>query len=185
MTAVIPKKYTADEYLALEVQSDTRNGEIVPMTSGTPIHNEIIATLVFLLKAGLRQQPYSIFVTDQRLWIPKLDQYTYPEVMITMRPPELKSGRKDTVINPILIMEVLSEATERYDRGDKFKAYRTIPTFQEYLLIAQDRVQIEQYVKQSNCEWIFREYVSLSDSVELRSVGINLSLAEVYEAVEF
>lgn len=124
------RTYTAEEYLALEVESETRseyrNGEIIPITGGTLAHNEITATLIFLLKSALRQQPYSIFVTDQRLWVPDGDRYTYPDVMVMLRPAELKQGCKDTVINPILIAEVLSDSTQGYDRGDKFAAYRQI-----------------------------------------------------------
>jgi len=181
------KTYTAEEYLALEVESEIRNeyrnGAIIPMTGGTPAHNEITATLIFLLKSALRQQPYSIFVTDQRLWIPDLDQYTYPDVMVTPRPPELKPGRKDTVMNPTFIAEVLSDSTEKYDRGNKFEAYRSISTFQEYLLIAQEKPHVEQYIKQAENKWLFTEYHDLSESFELQSVGVTISLADLYEAV--
>ncbi len=181
------KTYTAEEYLALEVESEIRNeyrnGEIIPMTGGTPAHNEIIRMVVFLLTAALRKQPYSIFVTDQRLWIPDLDQYTYPDIMVTPRPPELKPGRKDTVMNPIFIAEVLSDSTEKYDRGDKFEAYRSISTFQEYLLIAQEKPHVEQYIKQAENQWLFTEYHDLNETFELRSVNVTLSLADLYEAV--
>ncbi|WP_353259252.1 Uma2 family endonuclease [Prochlorothrix hollandica] len=178
---------TAEDYLALDVESDLRHeyrhGDIIPMTGGTPAHNEIIRMLVFLLTADLRKQPYSIFVTDQRLWIPELDRYTYPDVMVTPRPPELKPDRTDTVMNPIFLAEVLSDSTEKYDRGDKFEAYRTIPTFQEYLLITQDKPHVEQYVKQGENQWLFTEYHDLSATVELRSVGVTIALADLYEAV--
>ena len=181
------KTYTAEDYLALDVESDIRheyrNGDIIPMTGGTPAHNEIVRMLVFLLTAELRKQPYSIFVTDQRLWIPDLDQYTYPDAMITPRPPELKPGRKDTVMNPIFIAEVLSESTEGYDRGDKFAAYRTIPTFQEYLLIDQARPHVDQYVKQSENQWLFTEHQGLDRTLTLSSVNVAIALAELYEAV--
>jgi Uma2 family endonuclease len=183
------KTYTAEEYLALEVESDLRHqyrhGEIIPMTGGTPAHNEINSILNALLRFALKGQPYSIFVTDQRLWIPELNQYTYPDIMVTPRPPELKPGRKDTVMNPILLAEVLSDSTEKYDRGDKFEAYRTIPAFQEYLLIAQAKPHVEQYIKQAENQWLFTEYHDLSATVELQSVGVTISLADLYEAVEF
>ncbi|MEO1144360.1 MAG: Uma2 family endonuclease [Cyanobacteria bacterium J06638_22] len=181
------KTYTAEEYLALEVESETRSeyrdGEIIPMTGGTPAHNEITATLIFLLKSALRQQPYSIFVTDQRLWVPDGDRYTYPDVMVTPRPADLKQGRKDTVINPILIAEVLSDSTQGYDRGDKFAAYRTIPPFQEYLLIDQYKPHVEQYVKQSENQWLFTEYDDLGQTFTLQSVEVAIALKELYEAV--
>lgn len=189
LTLSPPKTYTAEEYLALDVESDLRheycNGEIVPMTGGTPTHNEITATLLFLLKMALRKQPYSIFVTDQRLWIPEVDGYTYPDVMVTARPPELKPDRRDTVLNPILVAEVLSPSTEQKDRGDKFTAYRTIPALQEYLLIAQDKPQVEQYVKQGDHQWLLTEYRNLNARFTLPSVGVEVALADLYEAVEF
>ncbi|MEO1149314.1 MAG: Uma2 family endonuclease, partial [Cyanobacteria bacterium J06638_22] len=145
-----PKTDTAEEYLALEVQSEVRSefrdGEIVEMTGATPEHNEITSILNALLRVALKGQPYSIFITDQRLWIPEANRYTYPDVMVTPRPPERKPGRKDTVMNPILIAETLSDSTEGYDRGDKFACYRTIKTFQEYVLIDQYRPHVEHYV---------------------------------------
>ena len=185
----LQKTYTAEEYLALEVSSDIRSefrdGEIVEMTGGTPAHNEITRMSVFLLTAALRKQPYSIFVTDQRLWIPEANLYTYPDVMITPRPPALKPGRKDTVMNPIFIAETLSDSTEGYDRGDKFAHYRTLETFQEYLLISQYQPRVEHYVKQSENQWLFTEYSGLEASLTLTSVEVEIALAELYEAVEF
>lgn len=188
-TAIEPKIYTADQYLALEVESQTRNeyrdGEIVPMTGGTPTHNEIIGNLIFLLKAALKGKPYSIFVTDQRLSIPERNMYTYPDAMIVPRPVELQPGRKDTVINPILIAEVLSDSTKAYDRDEKFAAYRAIATFQEYLLIDQSRLHIEQYVKQSANQWLFTEYNGQEARVLLATVAVEIVLADLYENVEF
>lgn len=188
-TVIEPKIYTADEYLALEVKSEVRNeyrnGEIVPMTGGTPAHNEIIGNLIFLLKAGLKGKPYSIFVTDQRLAIPERNMYTYPDAMIVPRPVELQPGRKDTVTSPILIAEVLSDSTKAYDRDEKFAAYRAIATFQEYLLIDQSRLHIEQYVKQSANQWLFTEYNGQEAKVILATVAVEIVLAELYENVEF
>ncbi|MDV3347122.1 Uma2 family endonuclease [Leptothoe sp. ISB3NOV94-8A] len=187
--ATVAKTYTAEEYLALEVDADTRSefrdGEIVEMTGGTPEHNEITGMFIFLLKASLRKQPYSIFVTDQRLWIPALKLYTYPDVMVVPKPLELHPGRKDTVMNPILIAETLSKSTQNYDRGDKFEAYRTIESFEEYVLIDQYRPQVDHYVKQSANQWLLTKYRGLEASFRLESVGVEIALAELYEAVEF
>ena len=130
------KTYTAQEYLELEVNSQDRhefiNGEIILMTGGTPDHNEISANLIGALKLTLKGKPYRTFTSDQRLWVPQLNNYTYPDVMVVAKPIELQSGRTDTVTNPLLIAEVLSKATRAYDRDDKFAAYRSIPSFQEY-----------------------------------------------------
>ncbi|MGB0562088.1 MAG: Uma2 family endonuclease [Spirulinaceae cyanobacterium] len=185
-----PQTITAEAYLAQEVELETRNeyrnGEIVPMTGGTPAHNELNANLVFLLKAALRKQPYSIFITDQRLWIPERNLYTYPDTMVTPRPVELQSGRKDTVINPILLAEVLSKSTQQYDRTEKFAAYRTIASFQEYLLIDQSRPYVEQYVKQAANQWLFTEHIGLDKTLTLRSLNnIEIALADLYEAIAF
>ncbi|MEA5421434.1 Uma2 family endonuclease [Spirulina sp. CCNP1310] len=183
------KTYTAEDYLALEVESEIRNeyrnGEIIPMTGGTPNHNKLTNALSALLWFALRQKPYSVFVTDQRLWIPERDIYTYPDVMAIAEPLELKAGRKDTVINPILLAEVLSPSTAEYDRADKFTAYRTIPTFQEYLLIAQDRPQVEQFIKQGEQEWLFIVHQGLDAVVRVRSLHVEIALADLYEGIEF
>lgn len=181
------KLYSSEEYLELEVQADTRSeyrqGEIVPMTGGTPEHNKLASALNALLWFGLRGKPYSVFVTDQRLWVPASDLYTYPNVMAISDPVELKPGRKDTVINPVLIAEMLSDSTKDYDRGEKFEAYRTIPTLQEYLLIDQTRTHVEQYVKQSEHQWLFTEYGSVGDRVALSSVPVVLDLTDLYANV--
>jgi Uma2 family endonuclease len=188
IAATQSKPCTAEDYLTAEVQSDTRNeyrnGEIIPMTGGTPAHNQLSSALNALLWFALRGQPYNVFVTDQRLWIPDRNIYTYPDVMVTPRPAELMPNRKDTVMNPILLVEVLSASTESYDRGEKFAAYRTIPTVQEYVLIAQDQPLVEQYVKQSESEWLFAETRGLEQGVTLRSVEVEIALADLYEAIE-
>ncbi|MEM9908291.1 MAG: Uma2 family endonuclease [Cyanobacteria bacterium P01_D01_bin.44] len=184
-----PKTYTAEEYLALEVESELRHeyraGEIVKMTGGTPAHNKLSSALNALLWLSLRKQPYTVFVTDQRLWISAVDLYTYPDVMVISDPPELKPGRQDTVINPILIAETLSQSTQNYDRGDKFVHYRTIETFQEYVLIDQYRPFVEHHVKQSKHQWLLTEYQGLDASLSLISVPVEIALADLYEGVEY
>lgn len=185
LTISDPKTYSAEEYLALELESNLRNeyrnGEILPMTGGTPEHNELIRALTVILSLSLHRKPYQVFLTDQRLWIPDCNLYTYPDLMVIPRPVELKLGRKDTVINPILIVEVLSDSTKAYDRDDKFAAYRTIPTFQEYLLIDQTRIYVEQYSKQSPNQWLFTEHNGKTAQIQLSSVSVEIALADLYE----
>lgn len=152
MQANEKKNYTSEEYLELELNSEQRheyiNGEIIPMTGGTPNHNQIAGNFYAALNFALKRQPYRVFVTDQRLWIPKKRIYTYPDVMVVRGELQLQEGRRDTLINPFIIAEVLSAATRSYDKDEKFLAYRTIPTFQEYLLIDQYKVHIEHFLKQ-------------------------------------
>ena len=190
VTQVPPKTiYTPEEYLDAEIVSETRheyiNGEIIPMTGGTPEHNEIASILNAILRINLRGKPYSIFIADQRLWIPERKLYTYPDVMIIQRPIQLQTGRKDTVTNPIFIAEVLSQSTKSYDKDEKFSAYRTIPSFQEYLLIDQYSQHIEHYSKSNVKQWIFSEYNNPEDCIKLTSISCEISLLEVYDGIEF
>lgn len=182
-----PKVYTEEEYLTLEVESDIRSeyrdGEIIPMTGGTPEHNRISINLVMLLKLALKGKPYITFAIDQRLWIPQANTHTYPDVMVLPDPISLKSGRKDTVVDPIFVAEVLSKSTQSYDRGDKFAIYRTMPTLKEYLLIDQYRVCVERHEKQTESQWLLTEYKDLQDKVDLFSVPVQLPLSNIYENI--
>ncbi|MBD2188973.1 Uma2 family endonuclease [Pseudanabaena mucicola] len=190
MTVAAPVKVISPaEYLNLEVKSTNRHeyrqGEIIEMTGGTPTHNEIIGALTVILRVSLKGKPLQVFVTDQRLFIPDRQAYTYPDVMVVSRPIALQEGRKDTVTEPILIVEVLSNSTKNYDRGEKFADYRSIPSFQEYLLIDQTKPHVEHYLKQGANQWLLREYSQLENRLELTSLGIEISLSEIYENVEF
>ncbi|WP_205370049.1 Uma2 family endonuclease [Thermoleptolyngbya sp. PKUAC-SCTB121] len=183
------KRYTAEEYLELEVASETRNeyrdGEIVPMMGGTPNHNDIAGNLYILLKSALKGKDYRIFYADQQLWIPGASLYTYPDVMVLPKPLELQAGRKDTVMNPCFIAEVLSKSTRSYDRSDKFAAYRTISSFQEYLLIDQDEIHVEHHVKVAENQWLFSEYKDPEFNLSLRTLDLQIQIADLYENIEF
>ncbi|KYC44210.1 hypothetical protein WA1_01180 [Scytonema hofmannii PCC 7110] len=183
------KYYTSEEYLELEVNSQERHeyidGEIIVMTGGTPNHNKIALNLSAALNFALRRQPYQVFVTDQRLWIPEKGIYTYPDVMVVDGELQLQEGRKDTITNPLIISEVLSNSTKSYDRDDKFAAYRTIPTFQEYILIDQYKVHIEQYFKTDKKRWTFVEYDDLNETISLNYINFEIALADIYDKVNF
>lgn len=155
------------------------------MTGGTPEHNEIASILNAALRVSLKGKPYSIFVADQRLWIPARSLYTYPDVMVVPRPIERQIGRSDTLTNPVMIAEVLSKSTKSYDRDEKFSAYRTIPTFQEYLLIDQYAPHVEQYSKTESQKWLFSEYNGMEACVSLESIPFEIRLADLYEGLEF
>ncbi len=184
-----PAIITADDYLAQEILAETRNeyrnGVVIPMTGGTPEHNFIAINLITILKFALRGQAYDLALADQRLWIPEPNLYTYPDVMVAKRPIERKPDRTDTVMNPILIAEVLSKSTAAYDRTEKFAAYRTIASLQNYLLIDQYQPHVELYARTGDQQWLFSEYGQLSDRVLLDAVSVELSLADLYEAIEF
>ncbi|MBD2388424.1 Uma2 family endonuclease [Cylindrospermum sp. FACHB-282] len=190
MTIAQEKRYySPEEYLELEVNSEIRheyiNGLIIPMTGGTPNHNQIALNFSGTLNYLLKRQPYRVFVTDQRLWIPHKQIHTYPDVMVVQTPLVFSEGRKDTLTNPVMIAEVLSKSTRSYDRDEKFAAYRTIPSFKEYILIDQDTMHVEQYCKAESNKWIFSEFEDRDISLNLATVPCQILLADIYDKVDF
>lgn len=183
------QRYSPREYLDLEVASEIRheyiNGAIVPMTGGTPNHNRIIRNLCTALTLGVRGQAYEVFVADQRLWIPAGEIYTYPDVMVVAGELTYQAGRRDTLTNPLLIVEVLSASTRSYDRGDKFAAYRTLPTLAEYLVVDQYSYQIEHYAKTGAKQWLLQVYDEPETTLQLMTLDVAIALADVYDKVQF
>lgn len=181
--------YTPEEYLALEESAEERNeyhdGQIILMTGGTTNHNQISLNISFALIATLRQQDYRVYMADVRLWIPQEQRFTYPDVIVIAGRPEYYNDRKDTITNPLMIVEVLSESTKDYDRTEKFKAYGTIATFQEYVLISQTAKSIEQFSKIGNKKWSFRLYDEEDEAIELTSIEAQVPLADLYDKVGF
>lgn len=189
VTQLAKKTYTVDEYLELEIASDIRNeyrnGEIIPITGGTPNHNDISGNLYLLLKPLLKAQGFRVFHVDQRLWIPDIKIHTYPDVMVAPKPLEMQDGRKDTITNPCFIAEVLSKSTQNYDRSEKFAYYRTINTFQEYLLIDQYRVHVEHHVKTTVNQWLFSEYDDPTVTISLKFADVRIQIADLYDNIDF
>ena len=190
MTQAIEKKiYTTEAYFDFELDSPERheydNGEIRLITGGTPNHNRICRNLLIALELAFKGKPYETFITDQRLWIRDRNIYTYPDIMVLEKPIQLQEKRTDTVMNPCLIAEVLSKSTKDYDHSEKFLAYRTIKTFQEYLLIDQYQIQVEHYVKTAANQWLMSEYTDPQVTLTLRSIGLKLTIADLYENIEF
>jgi Uma2 family endonuclease len=189
MTQTLEQRiYSPAEYLELELASETRseyrNGAIIPMTGGTPDHNELAINLASLLKFTLRGKPYRIFAIDQRLWIPDRNLYNYPDVMVIEKPLQLQTGRNDTVTNPCFIAEVLSKSTQDYDRGEKFSAYRTIDSFREYLLIDQYNIRVDHYVKTAPNQWLLTEYTELNVVLSLNTLDMQIEIAALYENID-
>jgi Uma2 family endonuclease len=190
MTQALEQRiYTPEEFLEFEVTSEERheyvNGEIRLMTGGTPDHNEIASNLMVALKLLLKGKPYRIFITDQRLWIPNRNLYTYPDVMVVEKPLQLQTGRTDTVTNPCFIAEVLSKSTQDYDRGEKFSAYRTIESFREYLIVDQYSTHVEHYVKTAVNQWLLSEYDDPNVTLSLSTFDAQIQIADLYENIDF
>ncbi|MEH2040365.1 Uma2 family endonuclease [Nostoc sp.] len=189
--------YTPEEYLELEeaaeYKSEYIDGQIIPTAGGTVNHNQIALNLSTELNFAFKKQNYRVFMGDIRLWILQKRTYTYPDVMILAGEPEFFNNRKDIILNPQIIVEVLSKSTKGYDspaetlceREDKFQAYRTISTFQEYLLIDQTRIHVDQFSKTGKKQWTLREYDEEDEAIALVTVPFEISLQDLYNKVKF
>ncbi|MEH1924040.1 Uma2 family endonuclease [Nostoc sp.] len=183
------RHYTPEEYLELEeaaeYKSEYIDGQIIPMAGGTINHNQIALNLSTELNFAFKKQNYRVFMGDVRLWITQKRTYTYPDVMILAGEPEFFNNRKDIILNPQIIVEVLSKSTKGYDREDKFQAYRTISTFQEYLLIDQTQIHVDQFSKTGKKQWTLREYDEEDEAIALVTVPFEISLQDLYNKVKF
>ncbi|GBE93557.1 Uma2 family endonuclease [Nostoc cycadae] len=181
--------YTPEEYLQLEeaaeYKSEYIDGQIIPMAGGTINHNQIALNLSTELNYAFKKQSYRIYMSDVRLWISQKRIYTYPDVMIIAGEPEFFNNRQDIITNPQIIVEVLSKSIINYDYEDKFAAYRKIPTFQEYLLIDQYRLHVEQFSKIGKKQWNLREYDEEDNAIAFASVPLEISLQDLYNKVNF
>ncbi|OKH51614.1 hypothetical protein NIES2101_17750 [Calothrix sp. HK-06] len=181
--------YTIKEYLALEEKADSRSeyidGEIIPMAGGSDNHNQIALNFSTELNFAFKRQNYKVYISDMRLWLPKPRIYTYPDVMVIAGEPEFLENRRDIVTNPKVIIEVLSKSTKSYDKEDKFKAYRTIPSFEEYLLIEQDRIGVEHYSKTTGKRWSLQKYNEKDEKISLKTIPFEITLQDLYNKVKF
>ena len=181
-------RYTPEEYLALERHAEFRseylNGRIIAMTGGSPEHADIVLNIGSELRARLRPRGCRVFVNDVRVTIASASGYVYPDVVALCEQAMFLDTRPRTLVNPGLVIEVLSDTTESYDRGEKFEAYRMIETLSEYVLVSSRRAGVERYVRQGDF-WVFYAETDLDAEVPLASIGCSLSLREIYADVEF
>lgn len=180
--------YTPDEYLALdreaEVKSEYLGGEVFAMGGASSRHVAIVSNLVRELGNQLRERPCIVYSSDLRVQVGDAGMFAYPDVVVVCGRSEFRDDRRDTLVNPLLIVEVLSSSTKNYDRGEKFEQYRRIPTFLEYLLVAQDTVHIEHFTKQGDGTWLLAETDDAGATIELGSIGCRLAAAEIYAKLD-
>jgi len=189
LTQSPPKTLSLEEYRNLEtiaeVKHEYHDGEIIEMTGVSINHNSILINLIVLLKLALRGTNYRLQSSDLRLWIPQYNRGLYPDLMIIAGEPLFSDNRNDEILNPCVIIEVLSPSTSGYDRGDKFRYYRSIPQLNQYLLVSQEEILIESYSKTSENNWLLQEYTPARGIISLDSLGISLNLVDIYEGVDF
>ena len=189
MSQQIVPYVSPEEYLRLERQSEYKseyvNGEIFAMTGASRKHNLVAGNIFRELSQQLRSRQCEAYVGYMRVKVTATGLYTYPDVVVVCGEPKFEDTFVDTLLNPTLLVEVLSHSTERYDRIAKSSYYRTLDSLSEHLLVAQDEVRLEQYVKQTDGRWVLFEYSALESVVELSSISCSLALRDVYDKVSF
>jgi Uma2 family endonuclease len=187
-SAALKARYTPEEYLAIErkagFKSEYLDGYITSMSGASRQHNRIAGNVYRKISDQLADRPCEAFISDLRLCVGPTGLYTYPDVMVVCGEPEFLDGEVDTLLNPTLIVEVLSPSTELYDRGAKFGHYRRLASLKEYVLIAQNQVLVERFVRQGD-DWLLSTQNQFTDSLRLASIDCYLTLREIYSRVDF
>ena len=182
------KKYTPEQYLALEEKAEYKSeyvkGHIFKMAGGTEAHITISfnATKLFADKLRGKCRAYQ---SDMKVWVEEVGTYFYPDVTVVCGERRFHKGKRDIVENPILLVEVLSQSTKEYDKNDKFFTCQYIESFQEYVLISQNRPAVQQFVRQSDGSWKYLATIGIESEVKFESVEATVSLSEIYDLVEF
>jgi Uma2 family endonuclease len=183
------ERITPQEYLIRErqasIKSEFYQGEIFATGGGSANHSLIAANLVREAGNALKDKPCTVFNSDLRVQVQATGLYTYPDATIVCGEQIFDDDHRDTLLNPTVIIEVLSDSTEKYDRGKKSNHYRQIASLKELILIAQDRPQVERFTRQPNGDWLFHEQKELSAEFELKSLGISVAMSELYRGVKF
>jgi Uma2 family endonuclease len=188
MVTIATERFSIEEYLQREEQADSKSeyidGRIIPMAGGTTNHNQIAGNIYAELHFAFKQRDCRVYMGDVRLWIPERRIFRYPDVMVVLGEPVYFENRRDTITDPVVIVEVLSPSTENYDREGKFAAYRTLPTLREYVLIGQTSVYAEKFERTGEKQWSFREYSTEDRQISVDSVQITLDFSDIYHKID-
>jgi Uma2 family endonuclease len=189
MTGISSQKLTPQEYLAIEraaeFKSEFFDGEMFAMAVISKDHSRITVNLTGGFHAAIRGKDCDLFSSDLRVKVSANGLYTYPDLTIVCGPVDVEDEQADVLLNPTLIIEVLSPGTERYDRGKKFDLYRELDSLKEYVLVSQDQYRVEQFLRGNGSEWGYRVAFKEDDIVEFPSVGCSISLKDIYARVVF
>jgi Uma2 family endonuclease len=193
-----PKPYiTPEQYLEIERKAEYKSeyyrGEMFPLYPGETIldmagaqrpHNLLATHMSGELYMQLRSRPCEIYGSDMRIRVNETGLFTYADVVVVCGQPEILDNHVDVLLNPTVIVEVLSPSTAAYNRGGKFKQYKTIPSFQQYVLVASDCVYVDVFTRQPDGSWLLRSATKLDESIELESIGCRVAMADLYNKVE-
>ncbi|MBL0264706.1 MAG: Uma2 family endonuclease [Leptospiraceae bacterium] len=188
MDTIERNTFTESEYLELERKADFKseyyNGEIFAMAGATLIHNKIVSNLIFLFNQFLKDKPCDVYPSDLRLQVEKSGLYTYPDITIVCGKAELLDNKFDTLKNPTVLIEVLSDSTEKYDRGQKFSFYREIPSLKEYILVSSKTMKIEKFKRLEDGNYLYIES-NEHQPFPIDSIDMNLNLEDVYNKIDW
>lgn len=184
------KKYISpDEYLKLERLSPTKNeyykGEIFAMSGASTKHNIISGNIFAALHAKLKNTEYMTFGSDMRMYVSENGLFTYPDISVYEREVKLYDKEEDTILYPVVIIEVLSKSTQGYDRSDKFKLYRDISSLKDHVLVSQDEISVEHFTKQIDGKWLLNEIKENNGKIILDSINVTLDINDVYYKIKF
>jgi Uma2 family endonuclease len=182
-------KLTEEQYLAIEraaeFKSEFLDGEMFAMSGASTQHNRLHQNLSGELWFRLRGTGCEAFLSDMRVKVGQSGMYTYPDISVVCGKPLLADDYQDSLLNPIVLFEILSPSTEKYDRGLKFQNYRTIESLKDYLLVDQTKIRIEHYTRQAGNLWTLRDYQHVDEELKIDSIGVSIPLNGIYERVEF
>lgn len=182
----LPSYYLSpEEYLAIERQAEYKSeyvdGVIYAMAGGSERHNLIAANLIISIGVQIKNRPCRVYPSDLKVRVPNSKRFFYPDVSVVCGETRFADDERDVILNPIVIIEVLSESTAAYDRGKKFLSYQQIDSLQEYLLVSQDEVIVEHYIRQSNETWLYAKAIGLEETILLPSIECEVRLRDVYD----
>ncbi len=181
------KKLTPEEYLAIERKAEWKseflNGEMFAMSGVSREHSLVNTNLTSYLHGAMRGRPCEAYAADMRVLVSATGLYTYPDLVIVCGEPRFADREVDTLLNPQVVIEILSPSTEAYDRGKKFGHYRAVPSIRQYVLVSQDEPRIDWYVRQPDGPWLFSSAIDLAGSLAIPSLDIHIPLNEIYDRV--
>ncbi|MDM8550557.1 Uma2 family endonuclease [Desulfobacterales bacterium HSG2] len=182
---MLPHRITPEEYLAMEreaeIKSEYVDGEIFAMAGASRKHNQISANIVRILGNQLLERPCSVYVSDMKVKAEKAENYFYPDIVISCEEEEFEDDEEDILLNPIVIIEILSDSTEAYDRGKKFANYQRIDSFVEYILISHNFCRVEKFMRRDDKTWIYSAFRNMDEVVQIDSAMCELPIAEIYK----
>lgn len=190
MTITASKTFTIEEYLELEERSLTKheyhNGKILEMAGGTTTHNQLTMTVGAEILIAIRNQEkiFQLYSSDMKIWIENILRFVYPDAVTVADQPMYYNNRRDIITNPLLIVEVSSTGTDTYDRNGKFDLYRTLPSFQEYLIVSQEMQHVSRYFREAPDLWRTADYFKLDEMIPLQSMGVEIPMFGIYRGVE-